>query len=220
MDLYELQLRLEDIYEVTTRLNIREYVFSDAYLASQLDTGHGARDAPEKLLVHQDEDELSLSLYLDPALLHKLNDNNPLIRLRAENLHAFCTVLEGISHFVYLVWNAGFERPVTQLEMEIQAEIDKYVTSVALLAQQNNGSIPIDLCDRLFTQIRFDENLTPAQLDRYTRANLYAERYCRTLHNSLLKVGDSVMVTKEIRRFYRLLKQQKLQHIAALPAVH
>ena len=42
-------------------------------------------------------------------------------------MECFCLALEGVSHFLYLIWNASFDRSVTLLEMELQAEIDKFV---------------------------------------------------------------------------------------------
>ena len=119
MDIRTLQLTLEDIYEVRTEHNIEQFVFSDGWLADRLD--QSGRNIPEKLLVHEDEEGLSLSLYLDAEMLNGLAADNPLERLHHDNLADYCTVLEGVSHSAYLIWNASHDRPVTQPDMEIQA---------------------------------------------------------------------------------------------------
>ncbi len=51
------------------------------------------------------------------------------------------TALEGVSHFVYLAWNAGHDKPVSLLELEMQAEVDKYVGSYWLMRRQLPGSL-------------------------------------------------------------------------------
>ena len=56
-----------------------------------------------------------------------------LTRLDADNLEDFWTAFEGVSHFTYYAWNAQREKRVTLLEMELQAEVDKYVATTLLL---------------------------------------------------------------------------------------
>ena len=41
-----------------------------------------------------------------------------------------CQLIEGVSHFVYVADRARRKLPATQLELELQAEIDKYVLLV------------------------------------------------------------------------------------------
>ncbi len=59
--------------------------------------------------------------------------SSPLVRLNESNVADYWTALEGVSHFHYFAWNAGHDKPVTLLELELQAEIDKYVASYLLL---------------------------------------------------------------------------------------
>ena len=82
------------------------------------------RSPTEKLLLSEEADELHLALYLDAGLLERLAERDPLEELGPGNLEDFCKVLEGLSHFNYLTWNAT-DRRVTMLELELQAEVDK-----------------------------------------------------------------------------------------------
>jgi len=129
-------------------------------------------------------------------------------------------VAEGISHFVYLIWSASHHRPVSQLELELQAEVDKYVLCASLLATQTNGILPVNLCEILFNEVSFCLDLTFAQRKRYELANLYAKNYCYNLHLKMVKFGESQSITKEIRRFYRLWHHYKFKRIDAMPALH
>lgn len=220
MQLQTLQHRLQRIYEIDTHYDVEEFVISDPALAQQLDSSPRTRQLPEKLLVHQHAEGLDVSLFLHEDLLHKLRHDNPSQTLHHGNLADFCTVTEGISHFIYLIWNAHHERSITLFELELQAEVDKYVLAAALLAEQLGGTLPYNLPHVLFDRPRFDHQLDHDEYRRYRLANAYARHYCHNLHRSLLGLGDSVLLTRELRRFYRLLHHKKIQRISNLPRCH
>lgn len=46
-------------------------------------------------------------------------------------LDTLCQIIEGVSHFVYVVERARMGRAATQLELEVQAEVDKWVVLAA-----------------------------------------------------------------------------------------
>ena len=50
-----------------------------------------------------------------------------------ERLSGFCAAAEGVSHFLYLAHRAGQGGQVSQLELEAQGELDKYLSVVLLL---------------------------------------------------------------------------------------
>ena len=92
-----------------------------------------------KLLVAEDEQGVELSLYVDQAVLERLGERCPLRSLSEENLADYCTALEGVSHFHYFVWSAGRERTVSLLQLELQAEVDKYASALRLMLEQRAG---------------------------------------------------------------------------------
>ena len=220
MQLQPLQQRLQTIYEIDTAYDVEEFVISDILLAQQLETPSQARQLPEKLLIRQHADGLDISLFLHQDILQNLQQDNPTQALHHGNLADFCTVTEGVSHFVYLIWNAHHDRSVTLFELELQAEVDKYVMAAALLAEQLGGTLPHNLPHVLFDNPLFDHQLSRDEHQRYRLANAYARHYCHNLHRSLLELGDSVLITRELRRFYRLLHHKKIQRISNLPPHH
>src|SRR5438270_492616 len=136
MLLSRLQHLLGGIYDVRIAHDVYDFLVTDRGRLP-----HAARSGvgDEELLVAQSadgSDEVVMSLYLDPALLDRLRREDPLRRLHAGNLADCWTALEGVSHFLYLAWNAGHDRPVSLLELEMQAEVDKYVVSYWLLRRQ------------------------------------------------------------------------------------
>ena len=131
-----------------------------------------------------------------------------------DNLADYLTVAEGVSHFVYVAWNAAFDKPVTLLELELQAEIDKYVLCAWLLREQGAGRFPRELHRALFERVRID----PAAGDRaglYEAASWYAQRFCGRVARSLARGTRTAMreLLTELRRFYRLGNARKLRYI-------
>ena len=54
----------------------------------------------------------------------------------------YCTALEGVSHFHYLVWSLARGRNVSLLELELQAEVDKYATRAGAADSATGRPLP------------------------------------------------------------------------------
>jgi hypothetical protein len=207
-----LQDLLAHIYDVPLPHDVGEYLLTDR---SRLPAELQDSEADEQVLVAEDGDTLWVSLYLDPTVLERLAGANPFDALHEGNIGDYWTALEGVSHFLYLAWNAAYERSVTLLELELQAEIDKYVASLWLLREQNPRRFPVELHHVLFERARVDPALAGSRSDMYRCANDYAARFCRRLARTLESSRASAQadVISELRRFYRFDRPRKLQHI-------
>ena len=214
MRLNELQQRLEFIYAIRTTYQVEAFVTTNRQLIQTLENNPACRCLPEKLLIQTSSDGLDVSLYLDKTLVDQLAQYEVADQSITDDLEIFCTVVEGISHFVYLIWRVQQGYTVSLLELELQAEVDKYIMAAAFLAQHNRGRIPHHLHAQLFDHCHFDPQLNPTELHRYQQANVFARHYCGELHNTLIAHGNSYAVTRDIRRFYRLWHTQKIQYIA------
>jgi hypothetical protein len=216
MLLTRLQGLISGIYDVSIAHDVYDFLVTDrGRLPAVARTGH----ADEELIVAQptpeNGGEVGMSLYLDPELLKRLSLEDPMVRLHDGNVADYWTALEGVSHFLYLAWNAGHDRPVSLLELEMQAEIDKYVASYWLMREQLPGRFPSELLRLLFERTRIDSRLARGREAMYRDASRYAEKFCRRLEQSLRGArGDSGgEVLAELRRFYRLTNARKLAHI-------
>ena len=220
MLLSRLQAMLGGIYDVSVAHDVYDFLVTDR---GRLPRAARGGSAEEELIVAQpadDTDELAVSLYLDPALLQRLARADPLVRLHGGNVADCWTALEGVSHFLYLAWNAGHDKPVSLLELEMQAEVDKYVVSYWLLRRQFPGHFPAELHRTLFARTRVDPRLDPARAALYREASRYAERFCGRLGHTLGRArGGGTQrrtdgeVLAELRRFYRLSHARKRAHI-------
>jgi hypothetical protein len=212
MLLAKLQTLLHELYALDVAYGVDDFLITDAVFARALDVG--GRDVDEKLLIAETDGEAEVALYLERELLERLQQRDPLTALDEANLADFWAALEGVSHFTYYAWNAQREKAVTLFELELQAEVDKFVTTGMLLRQQS-GREPHELHGWLFDKPRLDAQLGDEERERYARANRYAGKYCRRLAPALMRGAGHEPVQRELRRFYRLSQTSKLAHIDA-----
>jgi len=209
--LRQLQRQLSDIYQVGRTHDVRDYLITDPTLAKVISQDAVLTNSDETLLVSHDEEGLALSLFLDAEMLGRLESSDPLTSLRAESLDDLWKVLEGISHFNCVVWKATQDRTVTLLELELQGEIDKFVTTMMLALDQADSELLNRVHGWLFDNVSFHAELDEEQLDRYRSANDYAARFCHGLRQQL--INDDQVALSELRQFYRLQMSEKISHI-------
>jgi hypothetical protein len=203
-----MQHCLTELYALELEHQVNDFLITDRWLATVL--GGQQRPVDEELLIQEGDGEAAVSLYLAEELVARLEANDPVETLSSDNLADFWTAFEGVSHFVYFAYKTSQDRSVTRLEMELQAEVDKFITT-ALLLRQQDGRLPDGLHRWLFDLPRLADDLDAEQAERYERANHYAARYCRRIWPQL--VNDSQGLTRELRRFYRLPRENKIGHI-------
>ena len=214
MLLRELQNRLAGLYDAPAEHDVYDFLITDAAHAAALQGAAAAPSTDEQLLVVEEEDGVGVTLYVDQSVIARLAERCPLQSLADENLADFCTALEGVSHFHYLVWCAGRERHVSLLELELQAEVDKYVSALQLMLQQRDGRFPAELFARLFDRTAFLPHLPPHERTRYEEAHRFAARFCRRLEERFLRRRRArpEALLAELRTFYRLGRHAKLRH--------
>jgi hypothetical protein len=211
MLLGKLETMLHDLYALEVGYAVSDFLITDEALARSLDAN--GRDVDEKLLIAESDGEADVALYLEQELLDRLACHDPFAQLDAANLADFWAALEGVSHFTYYAWNAARDKPVSLFELELQAEVDKFVTTGILLREQT-GHEPSGLHGWLFDSPTLISGLATAERERYRRANRYAAKYCQRLSPPLSSAGD-VATQRELRHFYRLSQTSKLAHIDA-----
>lgn len=209
--LAKLQKQLTDIYQVDRGLDVRDYLITDPRLARLLGQQSLMPNTEESVLLAQDGDGLALSVYLNQELLDRLDAANPMANLQLEQLNDFWIALEGVSHFNYLVWSASKDRSVTLLELELQAEVDKFVMSLLLVSKQGHIEFARQLHALQFEVSRIKPDLDQEQYERYTAASDYAGRFCHHLGERLIDGNERAL--SELRQFYRLTQTDKISHI-------
>jgi hypothetical protein len=207
--LQRVQRGLEALYRVDTGVAVDDFMIDgevrDALVRS--------RRPREQLLAVEADGEMSIALFLDPGALANLAAHDPASGLGGHNLGDFLLAIEGVSHFIYAVWCARAERPVSQMELELQAEVDKYVTCLLVAGAPGRASSEV-LRARLFGEAEYEPDLDVEERDRYRAANDNAHRYAAWLETEYVAPRRIPAMLDELRRFYREALAGKLSRIA------
>ena len=216
MLLRRMQSLLTRLYDAPVEHDAEDFLICDPGKLREMVGDPSGPISDEQVFVVQEDGGVRIGLYIDQQVLDRLQRCDPLQALDERNLHDFCTALEGVSHFHYLIWSFARGRPVSLLELELQAEVDKYATAVALMTQQRAGAFPNALHARMFGGVSFLPELDEASRHRYEEANRHAARYCRSLDQRYLhpRRWQPERWLAELRRFFRCGHQEKIRQLA------
>lgn len=232
-----LQNALAELYRVDDVTPVSAFVVDEDGLAALTDQGavNARPGAREEVFVLDDGHEVSVALFLDErareAACDAVVDGG--VRLCPERFSDFCVALEGVSHFMLMSHRAAQDRPVTQLELELQAEVDKYVVArlfpwTRQLQMTQSGEEPrvtahvataveppaaLALESALFEGYSLADHLHAEQVERYVTATRLAHRYCRRLERQYLCPRRGPELQRDLTRFYRKSQSQRLLHI-------
>jgi len=201
MALDRIQDALSALYDVEVESRVEDFVCDAEVVEAVAD---GGSDRGEVLVVAEEDDGVSVGLWVQPEAVDALDGEPEEAWLDERRFEAACLATEGVSHFLYLMFRAENDDAVSQLELELQAEVDKYAT--ALLAGNGVEAIRARsraLRARLFDRVRFIDGRDSEAGERYRVANRWAARYARQLEERYVWHGELEGLRAELRRFYR-----------------
>ncbi|SEN24708.1 hypothetical protein SAMN05444354_13524 [Stigmatella aurantiaca] len=208
-----VQEHLTAIYGITCEARAETFMVDTESAVRLGATGR----AEEELLVSGggNGDELEVALYLSPALLDRLKpyESGPVGHLLDRDLDGYCQLAEGVSHFLYVVHTAAHGRALSLLELEAQAEVDKF--AMCLLHRWGEGVRPWaeELLRRLFERVSYRPRLSSQERWRYEEANRLSRSFCTRLMGHVSGRRLDRLLT-ELRYAYRLGAEAKLRHMA------
>jgi hypothetical protein len=161
----------------------------------------GAPGQTELVLVHEAADgAVEIALALTEPALGRLEARPADAALADAALADTLPVVEGLSHLLYLVEAVRRERPVSGLELETQAEVDKL--ALCLLHRWPAGPDAFArLLDRLFCQWSPLPGQSEALRARYRAANAVAHAFARGLAPAV-RAGQLGRLRRALRRFW------------------
>ena len=132
--LVDVQRRLEALYALEHQAPVTDFLIP----------AEAAGDYPgggSRTLLTQEGGDVPLGVVLEDVRerLARRRPARPPRRRRTSD--PFCMAAEEVSHFVYLFFCARGPQVVTQLELELQGEVDKYLSAVFLISLQNEGAV-------------------------------------------------------------------------------
>lgn len=150
---------------------------------------------------------LEIGLALDEQVLRQLEANTPKNTLADASLSTTLPVIEGLSHLLYLVEAARCERPVSGLELETQAEIDKLALCLLHRGEHARANFS-QLLDRLFYRFKLAANLSPALQERYQLANRVALGFAQRI-KQYVHTDNRSQLRKKLQQFWLANMQEK-----------
>lgn len=164
------------------------------------DDGEGAR---EVLLVRSRRGVVELQLCLPRESLSPQG---------ALSLDVLAQVAEGVSHFLLLAERSRRELPATQLELEIQAEVDKFLLLAGVLADKPAERTRLEaVYTRLFDRVAFVHAPGTERGERYRLANKLAARFLRAVARDLIRHGVTASLRRSLRRFFDAGQREKIE---------
>ncbi|MCB0419101.1 MAG: hypothetical protein H6617_00270 [Bdellovibrionaceae bacterium] len=162
-----------------------------------------------------DEPQLDVGIFFSDSLRETLN-STPIDKPHAwseAQSHAVAIAGEEISHFHYLLYHALSGRSVSQLELEIQGDIDKFLL-LYFSRQQWEEQCFEEVFERVFEKFSLSARLTTEQVNRYLEANQFARKCIHKHRKVLLSSENMETALKSLRRFYRLGASEKISLLA------
>jgi len=201
-----LQAQVESIYR-TRGPDIRDFLVDRRGLVALL--GADCREADEWVLVREGEDGLDIAVYIAEEHLSLLAEAQDLREATDGAFRAYCAAVEGVSHFLLLVERALRGEPVRMLELEAQAEVDKFIC--ARLHHPDRGE---EWIRRLFSESTLHAGMPATEQARYREAGRLASAFCS--HLDRLPHDQARLV--ELRGFWRDCGHRRLERMRRLAA--
>ena len=218
-----VQQQFQSIYQLPHDLSIEDFLINQEALETVqeeqcdlLSTAHHRGF----MLLFPEGNELHVGIYLHNQLLDNLRKHNPLFGLHEKNIGDFCIMIEEVSHFLYTTWRAQHDIKMTKLEIELQAEVDKFVLCSLYRAQHPESLHRLPLMELLFESYHFEKNIPEESQQRYHTASRLASHYCHFLNRHYFNDNHIPQMIKEIRQFYRFSQTDKISHINRISLSH
>lgn len=227
--LHSLQALLERTYRMNTGItDVGPFVIGDEgfralYGGDREDASvhragaAGSTGAGARVLVREADGSVAARIYYPDALIRSLEERPPVRGLTDDNIDAFATFVEELDHFLLLAERVRLGRPVTLLELEMHANVTKYLVCALFLAAGHGSGkrAPLGDEDRVWLRWHLFEKITFAEPDpqvqaRYRAAARFAHRFLADLD----AVSSPAARLERLRLFHDATHQEKLAALA------
>lgn len=158
-------------------------------------------------IVKECHDGLEVMVLLQESLLKNIENMGDPRDFKIEDLSCLAILIEELSHFNSIIWNAFQERQVSRLELEVQAEIDKLAVINEWVKERKSLHESHIVFDLLFENFRLGEWVLPEDQLIYLQAHEIARKMARKWMSL-----DPTQRQAYIAELFRLTGQKKLTH--------
>ena len=203
MLLHKLEAMLHELYALEVGYAVSDFLITDAELARTLDAG--GRKVDEKLLIAEADGEADVALYLERELLERLTQQRPADAPRRRQSRGLLGGARRRESFhVLRVERGQRDKSVSLFELELQAEVDKFVTTGMLL--RDRATADAAACTHwLFDAAELDRpSSTTRSASAIAARTATPAKYCRRARAAARARRRRAAAQRELRRFYRL----------------
>ncbi len=204
--LNSIQAQLQAVYRIAAP-DIRQFLIDKDDVTEVL--GEEARAADEWVVVREAPDGVDVGVYIAPRFLEQLAAHSHPGEAIPASFQAYCAATEGVSHFLMLFERACRGEPVSMLELEAQAEVDKFVCAVL-----HHPERQAEWWSRIFRDAQLAEGLSTEEMHRYTEAARLAGAFC----SDLTKTPHTAALLAVLREFWRDSGAKRLERMRRLAA--
>jgi hypothetical protein len=211
---------LERTYRIDSGLDelgpfvIGDEGFRTLYAGRRLHRQVGSESAPEaQLLVRESGWAVHACIYYPDAIIRRLEQNPPQRGLDESNVDAFSVFVEEIDHLLLLAERSLQGRPLTLFEMELHANVSKYLVLSRFLAGRVGK---LDTLRRLWLRRRLFETGSFREKDASLRRRYReARRWSVKLLDGLVGRRPADRLAS-LRRFHDAGPREKLRLIESV----
>lgn len=179
-----LQKKIEELYRLAGCPEAKKYILSPKQFKKLSD----ATDEPQVLYMDEGSDA-TLGIYLGSDIFHRIKKNQKIFSFKD-----FCVMAEEISHFIYIVWSKSNDKKINLLDLELQAEVDKYVLATNFFKSKG------EVFEKIFESFRMRKNLRKDEEERYYTAHRLGKKLASNLQKTKI---SSIQKINWLRMFYR-----------------
>ena len=201
-----VQQQLQAMYRIEAP-GIEPFLLDDEQLGNVL--GPHRRPADEWVLVRETGEGLDLGVWIAATHRQRLDELHDLRAAVQSAFPALCAAIEGVSHFLLLIERARRREPIRLLELEAQAEVDKY-----MCARLHAPARSREWQARLFRDAQLRDGLSSEERQRYLEAGRLAEGLCDHLDR---QPHDDARL-RDLRSFWRASGSQRMERMRRLAA--
>jgi len=226
--LHSLQALLERTYRMDTGVDdVGSFVIGDRGFRLLYGDGRGApaaqaragsvAGAGARVLVRESRGSVAARIYYPDSLIRRLEDRPPARGLEDANIDAFATFVEELDHFLLLAERVRLGRPVSLLELEMHANVTKYlVCALFLSAGRARGKrAPLGAEGRAWLLWHLFEKIVFAEPEPQVQARYRAAaRFARRFLDQLDEAQSPAARLERLRLFHDATHQEKLAALA------
>ncbi len=134
-----------------------------------------------RVLVREVDDAMEIAVLLNSKILAEIDHLDLPADLDLSRFGSLAVAIEELSHFNSLVWQATQNGTSTLLELEVQAEVDKFAIVLDWLELKNQQELSDQFFDSIFSECKVGHWVDAEGKMVYEEAHSIARGLCRQL---------------------------------------